>query len=96
VKSFRPGHIFLFANSTGLYHDDGPDRAEVFFLGVTGTAVGTDIPVDKKGAVTFDDGAFAADLVPDTGIALDAFLTDLVEQQAHLTALSWSSPAPSG
>jgi hypothetical protein len=63
----------------GLSHfDNSPDWAEIFLYVITGSAISTFFWVNTEDIITLDNRSFGADAIPDTGMALYAFLPDFV------------------
>jgi hypothetical protein len=59
-----------------LHLNNCPDRAEIFFDGITGSTTSAFIRINAEDTITFDNRLCRADAIPDAGMALNAFLTD--------------------
>jgi len=61
-----------------LYFDNRPDRAEIFFLIITGSTTGAFFRVNTEDIIAFDNRFFRADTIPYTSMTLNAFIADFI------------------
>jgi hypothetical protein len=61
-----------------LHLNNGPDRAEIFFYGITGSTTGAFTRINAEDTIALDNRLFRADAIPDAGMTLNAFLTDFI------------------